>query len=363
MSAIAFGATAAPQAPASNASAGSIGIRLLDVPANEANDPRARLYIVEHVAPGAVIERRVAVSNTTSSAVTVALYAAAATIDSGSFIGDAGHTANDVSSWTSITPAAPQIPAGGTATAMVTIAVPTAATSGEKYAVVWAEVRTAAGSGVTEVSRVGVRIYLSVGSGVAPAANFTIGSVTAERSAQGNPVVVASVHNTGGLALDMSGTLQLSAGPGGLSAGPFPAALGVTLAIGSTEPVTITLSDVVPTGPWLARITLQSGLTQRSAQATIAFPASGTSAPVKAVGPNGKSHRTVIIATIAAALLVMVGAALLLLHRRRPTRGWPEPYSTSATAPTSLDRSLVGAVRSAGGARLLGGNPQRGRPQ
>ena len=306
---------------------GSIGIRLLDVPVNEANDPRARLYIVEHVAPGAVIERRVAVSNTTSSAVTVALYAAAATIENGSFIGDAGHTANDVSSWTSVTPAAPQIPAGGTATAMVTITVPAAATSGEQYAVVWAEIRATAGAGVTEVNRVGVRIYLSVGSGAAPAANFTIGSVTAKRSPQGNPVVVASVHNTGGVALDMSGTLHLSAGPGGLSAGPFPDALGVTLAVGSTEPVTITLNEVVPAGPWLARITLQSGLTERSAQATITFPASGASAAVKAVATRRRSHEAVIAATVAPTLLV-IAAALVLLRRRHETGGRPSEPAT-----------------------------------
>jgi hypothetical protein len=347
VSAIAFGASAVPQSPASTATAGSIGIRLLDVPANEANDPRARLYIAEHVAPGAVIERRVEVSNTTTSTATVALYAAAATIERGSFIGDAGRTANDVSSWTSVTPAAPQIPAGGTATATVTITVPAVAASGEQYAVVWAEVR-AAGSGVTEVNRVGVRIYLSVGTGMAPAANFTIGSVTAERSPQGNPVVVASVHNIGGLALDMSGTLQLSAGPGGLSAGPFPAALGVTLAIGSTEPVTITLNQVVPPGPWLARITLQSGLTERSAQATITFPVIGTSTAVKMVAAHSRgSHRALIAATTIAVTLIVIAAALVLL-RRRHTRGCPAPYSTSAKARIrSARRVRQGAARSA----------------
>jgi len=57
--------------------------------------------------------------------------------------------------------------------------------------------------------------------------------------------VRASVHNTGGRALDMNGTLQLLAGPGGLSAGPFPATLGTTPAIGDTEPVSI-----VWTNPW-----------------------------------------------------------------------------------------------------------------
>ena len=76
----------------------------------------------------------------------------------------------------------------------------------------------------------------------------------------------------------MSGTLQLTGGPGGLSAGPFPATLGTTLAIGTTEPVTIALDMRVPAGPWDALITLQSGLLQRTARATVIFPARGRAA-------------------------------------------------------------------------------------
>jgi hypothetical protein len=292
---------------------------LLDVPANETTDPRARLYIVDHVAPGTVIQRSIEVTNTTSSDLAVALYAAGATIESGSFIGDAGHTANDLSSWTAVIPATPQIPAGGTATASVTIAVPADAAAGEQYAIVWAEVRTSAAGGVTEVNRVGVRIYLSVGAGAAPAANFTIDSLTAERSTHGNPVVVAAVHNTGGRALDMSGTLQLSDGPGGLSAGPFPAALGVTLAIGATEPVTITLDGVVPPGPWLALIALHSGLTARSAQATITFPIKGSSAPATAVAAHRRSDAAEVATVVVIAwIIVAIGIALL----RRRTKNW-----------------------------------------
>lgn len=314
---VAFGATLAPHATVTAAAPGSIGIRLLDVPFSEANDPRARLYIVDHVAPGAIVRRSIEVSNTTSSDLAVSLYAAGATIESGSFIGDAGHTANDLSSWTTVSQAAPQIPAGGTATATVMIAVPADATAGEQYAIVWAEVRTPAGaSGVTEVNRVGVRVYLSVGSGAAPAANFTIGSLTAGRSPHGNPVVIADVHNTGGTALDMSGTLQLSDGPGGLSAGPFPAALGVTLAIGATAQVTATLNEVVPSGPWLARIALSSGLTERTAQATITFPASGTSTAVTTVATHRRSDAG-YVATVAVIACITVATGIALLRRRK----------------------------------------------
>ena len=52
----------------------------------------------------------------------------------------------------------------------MTIAVPRDAAPGERYGVVWAEVRAAApaAGGITQVSRVGIRIYLSVGPGGRP---------------------------------------------------------------------------------------------------------------------------------------------------------------------------------------------------
>jgi hypothetical protein len=262
--------------------AGGIGLRLVDVPVSAGGDPRAQLYIVDHLAPGTVIERRIEVSNTTTSVAHVVLYAAAATIEHGSFLGSAGDTPNDLSTWTSVLPGASDIPAGGRLIATVTIAVPDDAAPGEQYGVVWAEVRSAptAGSGVIEVNRVGIRLYLSVGPGGAPAADFTIDSLTAERSSEGQPVVLAAVHTTGGRALDMSGTLDLSSGPGGLSAGPFAATLGTTLAIGETELVSIALDTQIPAGPWVARITLRSGLLERTASAMITFPATGAAPPV-----------------------------------------------------------------------------------
>ncbi|MEU6432166.1 hypothetical protein ABZ860_40205 [Microbispora sp. NPDC046973] len=55
-----------------------------------------------------------------------------------------------------------------------------------------------------------------------------------ERDATGHPVLAAQVRNTGGRALDLSGSLSLSEGPGGLRAGPYPAVLGVTLRPGET---------------------------------------------------------------------------------------------------------------------------------
>ena len=109
-------------------------------------------------------------------------------------------------------------------TATVTIAVPSDAASGEQYGVVWAEARSApgAGGGVIQVSRVGIRLYVSVGPGGPPRANFAIDSLTAERAPDGRPTVVAAVHNTGRRALDLNGTLQLLSGPGGLQRRAVP---------------------------------------------------------------------------------------------------------------------------------------------
>jgi hypothetical protein len=333
-------ATATPRA----VSGGGIGIRLLDAPANAGNDPRARLYIVDHLVPGTVIHRRVEVSNTAASTMHIFLYPAAATIEKGSFLGAGGHIANDVSSWTSVDPSVSDVPAGGSLTAIVTIDVPHDAPPGEQYAVVWAEVRSApvADGGIIQASRVGVRIYLSVGPGGAPAANFTIDSLTAERSPDGLPMVLATVTNTGGRALDMNGTLQLLAGPSGLSAGPFPASLGTTLAIGDTESVTIALDEKLPAGPWDARITLRSGLVERTARATITFPASGASRSV--ITSSVQPARLYAIAASLIILLLVGIATLLLLLKRRPklvddgAGGTPTPASLGVGKPVGLVR-------------------------
>ena len=183
---------------------------------------------------------------------------------------------------------------------------------------VWAEVRSApiSGSGVTQVSRVGIRLYVSIGPGGPPAANFTIDSLTAERSPTGQPTIVATVHNTGGRALDMNGTLQLSAGPGGLSAGPFPATLGTTLAIDDTEPVTIPLDKRIPAGPWNARVTLRSGLIEHSVQATVTFPNAGASAPVRTTS-NGSSRPSLAIGGLVILPLAVIAGFLVVPRPRR----------------------------------------------
>jgi hypothetical protein len=92
---------------------GSIGVRLVDVPANATNDPRARMYIVDHLAPGTVIHRRIEISNTTAATEHVELYSAAAAIKKGSFLGAAGRTRNDLSTWISVRPRSAESPRVG----------------------------------------------------------------------------------------------------------------------------------------------------------------------------------------------------------------------------------------------------------
>jgi hypothetical protein len=115
----------------------------------------------------------------------------------------------------------------------------------------------------------------------------------------------------------MSGTLQLSAGPGGLRAGPFLATLGTTLAIGDTEPVTIALNGQIPDGPWEARVTLESGLLQRSAQAIITFPKIGASLPVTTTSSRSSWFLFLVMSLV---VLLLLSVALLLVTLRRVRR-------------------------------------------
>jgi hypothetical protein len=256
------------------ADSGGIGIRIVDVPAVSRNDPLARLYIVNRVAPGTSIRRRVEISNSTPSNAAVAVYAAAASIRQGRFAFAPSHSRNELSSWTSVSRGVLRLPPDTKASATVTIHVPKDATSGERYAVIWAELSApgAATGGVTLVNRVGIRMYLSIGPGGAPPSDFIIGSLTAKRSAAGEPLVVARIRNRGKRTLDISGSLTLSVGPGGVRAGPFPVKLGAPLAPGDSKPVTVRLDKRLPRGPWRAKMRLRSRLIQRVAVATITFP-------------------------------------------------------------------------------------------
>jgi hypothetical protein len=301
---------------------GSVGARLLDVPADAVNNSRAREYIVDALAPGTTIHRRMEVSNTTTSAQQVAVYPAAAVITSGSFIGAPARTGNDLSAWTTVSRPSLVIPAGGTAVETITVAIPSTASPGERYAVVWAAVSSVQGGGSIDlVNRAGIRMYVYVG-GTNPATGFAVTTVTGQRDPQGHPLVLAQVHNTGGRAVDLSGTLTLSAVSGKLTAGPYPAQLGTTVAPGQSEAVRFALADQVGDGPWNAIVTLHSGLNQQTFRARITFPRAAGTAPAAAAHPvgGGLSHVMIVAGAILIALLAALATLVIITYRRRGHR-------------------------------------------
>jgi outer membrane biosynthesis protein TonB len=327
--------------PAIGASAqggsGGVGIRLLEAPTARQNDPRAQRSIVDHVAPGASFTRKFEVSNTTNGQRLISIYAGAADVQGGAFVPADGRTQNELSGWITLDTMNADLGAGQSVQPTLTVTVPPTASAGERYAVVWAELppATPPGGGVAVVNRVGIRVYLSVGPGGEPSTDFVIESLTAERDAQRRPVVKATVRNTGGRALDLSGDLTLKDGPGGLTTGPVAARLGTTLAIGATAPVTIELDPQLPDGPWLARIELRSSNTVRAAEARITFPsgAGAVGAPVQATPvakPSSPSWAVLAGIGLGVALLAVL---LVLLLRRRRSAAEEEPAPVAAPAP------------------------------
>lgn len=300
---------------------GQVGIRLVDIPAERFSDPRARLYVIDHVAPGAFLERRIEVTNTTDDPLDVELTVGAAEVSAGAFRAAERTMSSPVVGWTSVVPSEIEVPPGGAVESVVTISVPDDAPHGEHYAVIWAQPPAAKIGNTTVVNRVGIRIYLSVGEGEEPASDFTIDDMTAGRSAQGEPTVEATLTNTGGRALDISGELRLSEGPGGISAGPFAAEPGTSIGVRQSAPIVFHLDPQLPAGPWKARIDASSGLLQRSAEATIVFPdAAGESAePVEATEVPLHRDRGFLV-PLALGLLVLALLLVLLvwfLARRR----------------------------------------------
>lgn len=297
---------------------GTVGIRIVDAPVSRADDPRARIYIVDHVAPGATISRRVEINNDTAARQSVKVYAAAADVVAGAFQFGEGRAVNDLTTWTTVDPPELSLAAGAKGTATVKIAVPAKASAGEQYGVVWAEVSAPPppGGGIGATNRVGVRIYLSVGPGGEPASDFEVTALQAQRAADGSPVVVATVRNTGARALDLGGELRLANGPGGLSAGPFDASTGSTLGLGQSGPVSVTLDKSLPNGPWDAKVLMRSGTTTREASASITFPerAASESTPVDTESAGGGGAGVV---GLGAGVVLLVGIVFLLLARGR----------------------------------------------
>jgi hypothetical protein len=308
--------TAWPAAAEPESENTGIGVRLVDVPTAEAENPRARAYIIDHVKPGRVIERRIEVVNRTGRNEKVSLYAAAARVEKGQFVGADGRTQNELSSWTSLDDPSVTLGPRGRSRAKLTIKIPDNAVRGERYGVIWAELMPQKNPDVvTHVSRVGIRLYVSVGPGGAPGTDFDIVSMTAIRDQNNVPAVQARVRNTGERAIDVSGSITLANGPAGLSAGPFTVPLGNTLGIGDTQPLLVPLDPQLPDGPWRVKITVKSGVTTRSAMATLTFPPNIGTGPEVAVD-TGLPWQGIAAGGLAV-VLVLASLGYLWGRRRR----------------------------------------------
>jgi hypothetical protein len=303
--------------PRPTPSSGSIGIRLMAAATTPSN-PLATTYIVDQLAPGTTLVRRVEIDNDTRADVDVSVYPAGASVVRGRFVFAAGHGGNELSGWASLGQAELHLAPGGEALDTITVAVPQNAPSGPEYGVLWAQVSTrpTGAGGLTLVNRVGVRMYLSVGLGGGPTSNFAIGTLHAGYGASGQSLVVSTVHNSGQSTLDLRGDLTLSQGPDGLRAGPIEAALGTVLAPGVSEPVTVGLTAGLPRGPWRVDLSLSSGSLQRSTSATITFPARAGAVKVSTTAGFPRS-----VGLIAAFFLVLLLASVAFLtFRRRANR-------------------------------------------
>jgi hypothetical protein len=297
------GAAHAAQTPTPAPAAG-IAIGLVDVPAAAQNDPRARSYIVDHMNPGASIERRIRVQNNTAQKQSVHLYSGAAHLADNAFTAEDQGASNALTSWTSVATPDLDMAPGEEKSVPVKIAVPGDAPEGEQYAVVWAQVQSpkTAGSAAIQVSRVGIREYIAVGPGNGQASDFKVESLTTGRSTDGKPQVTAKVTNTGGRAIDLNGTLSLSHGPAGMSAGPFPIVQGTTLAAGASADVAVVLDGKLPSGAWDAVMTVKSGSLSHEASASITIPEAAGVTTTTAAQDNGPQM-----------LLIAAGAVLILI--------------------------------------------------
>jgi hypothetical protein len=310
---VSLAATAGSLSP--SASPGAIGIKLIGVPASQANDPQARTSIVGRLAPGAVLHRKLEVANLGSAPVALLVYPAAAAITNGTFQIAAGQTQDLMTTWITLSQGALTLAPNSSATIETTITVPRNAPAGGGYGVIWAQEGSRGKGNVQMVSRVGIRVLLSIGAGGGAPAGFTLGTPVTSRTAAGAPVVRVPVHNTGGTVVDVHGTLQLSNGPGGVSAGPFHTLTVLTLAQGQSGQDTFDLTAHLPDGPWQATYTMVSGLVTQTGKATINF--NGAAAVTAAAHT---SFPVIPVAGAIAALIILAIAALLVTRSRRTAR-------------------------------------------
>jgi hypothetical protein len=295
---------------------GNLSIRLTEAPSARQDDPRARIYIVDHLAPGSTITRHVEVTNDTPVTRRVSVYPGPSRIIDEAWSPQAQGATSDLTSWTSVGLERVRLDPHASVTVPVTIRVPRDASEGERYGVVWAQTASTDPGAVKLVSRVGIRVYLSVGPGGEPATDFRIDGLTGVRAPDGGLQVLADVTNTGGRALDLEGSLRLTDGPNSLSAGPFQVTNGTTLGPGDRGQVRVDLDKTLPLGPWHAALQLRSGDQVRRAEADLSFPVQGIGERVPVEAGVGAWWPWAVSVAVVAMLLALVARR----RRRRDDR-------------------------------------------
>lgn len=333
----------------------SIGIRLADVSEGQEDDPRAKGAIIAHVQPGGRVTRHLDVVSTLDRPVEVEVYGGNGVINGGDFAPD-NRDRPGVADWVSVSSPRLSLEPMGVEQVEVAIDVPTGAPLGEQYGYVWVEPPASEGE-ISIANRVGMRVYLSVGTGEEPPVDFRIGSVTAAKDSDGVPVVNARLRNTGGRALDISGDLSLSEGPAGLTAGPFPFDDLVSLRPGDIGDITFRLDPELPNGPWLATITAQSGLLERTAEAEISFPSSagqeaapaesetigGSDAEGNDISERLRGQRRALLPLAAILILFALGSLWLMLMWKRREDDEADRAQEVAKAPTGVSGDVDGS--------------------
>ncbi|MGI8791745.1 MAG: peptidase [Acidimicrobiales bacterium] len=318
------GATAASGQSSDDPIDPGLGIRLVEIPASRQDDPRARSYIIDHLKQTDVITRTIELANGETRPLDVELYAGPATLRDGTFTFAERGESNDLTGWISIEPSTVQVPAGERSRVVVTIAVPSSAPAGERYGVIWAETpgEPPPGGGVAVNTRVGIRMYLSVGPGAEPDTDFTLDRFQPVVSDDNVPSIVIIACNNGGRAVDLTGHVALADGPGGTSAGPFATPSPTTFAPGECGEVTVDMAAGLPKGPWKATAKLHSGDVVREATANITFPDSpGRGEVVTAERVlDSAGGRAAMLAALVLLVVVLLGLGTVGLRLRAKRR-------------------------------------------
>lgn len=143
---------------------GSVGIRIAQIHAVDADNPFASAYIVRRLQPGIAHTQRLEIYNTSTQEMKVDLYPGLATFENKEFLVGNGRDGNNFTSWIKLLPTTLTLKPNEAKSFKMTITPPSDAASIQQFGVIWAEVQgEPSAAGITSVSRVGIRIYVPIG--------------------------------------------------------------------------------------------------------------------------------------------------------------------------------------------------------